>query len=302
MCKFAFMKLLHAILTVFLAPLQVVAQDVVPVSLLPDVEHGVASVGQPGFQSTTPSPVAIAPAYSLKDSIAAYGEGNTFGMLSSMSQQYDFRMNPYGNDWSRGGVMAMPGGGFLTGSSSFTAMSALGNVGAASLTWMQPLGDRLTVAVGVSANKYHFDRSAWNDYGVFASARYHINSQLALKAWGSYYMQPLYHTMAVMPYVGTSNYGASLDMRMSEHWGMELGAQRQYDPFSQRWRTLPVIAPKFYIAGSPISIDLGGIVGNLLDSRNNKDIDPMKPVDMNGTKPPGFNPHSPVRIPDALRR
>ena len=104
-------------------------------------------------------------------------------------------------------------------------------------------------------------------------------------------------------------------MMATDNVGLNLGAQRYYDPFSRRWHTVPVIAPIINVMGQPLSIDFGGLLGNLFESwssksKYNEPIDPMKSYDpkrgvnmqVSPPVPPGFNPHSPVRIPDALRR
>lgn len=262
----------------------------------------------PDFQSLSlPSRLNLTP-QSLSDSIAAYSFAASAGQIMPGKPHYDFSMDPYSRNWMRSGVMAMPGGGYLVGSGSYSAMPALGNVGQATLQWVQPLGERLTVAVGAGGTKYHFDRRAWNDYSVFAKARFALSDRFALKAWGSYYIHPLYHSMAAMPYVGSSNYGASLDTKFTDLLGLELGAQRYMDPLTGRWRTVPVIAPSVNLGGQVLSIDLGGLVKSLFDSSKDT-FDPMKSYDPRSTgtnvnmpAPPGFNPHSPVRIPDALRR
>lgn len=253
---------------------------------------------------------------SMSDSLQLYNVGTLKGEVMQSKPKYDFRMDPYSGNWYRGGAMAMPGGGYLVGSGSYQAMPALGNIGSASLQWVQPLGDRLTVSAGFTGNKYHFDRDAWNSYAFSANARYSITDHFAVKAWGNYYFNQQFHSMATMPYLGSSNYGASVEMMANEHVGLNLGAQRYYDPFSRRWHTVPVIAPIVNVLGQPLSIDFGGLLGNLFESwssksRHNEPIDPMKSYDpksgvnkMNAAPPvpPGFNPHSPVRIPDALRR
>ena len=258
--------------------------------------------------------------HDLIDSLAVYNAYmNLAGTLAPNEKpQYDFSRDPYSRNWSRSGVIAMAGGGYLVGSGSYEAMPALGNIGTASLTWVQPLGDRLTVSAGLTGNKYHFDRSIWNSYGAFANARFRLSNHFAIKAWGSYYANTQFHSMAAMPYMGISNYGASVEMMATDNVGLNLGAQRYYDPFSRRWHTVPVIAPIINVLGQPLSIDFGGLLGNLFESwssksKYNEPIDPMKSYDPKcGTNfnsslpvapvPPGFNPHSPVRIPDALRK
>ncbi len=287
-------------------PIKPGTQPSTPPTLQPSTPTWSTPSVTPGYTKPETPTLDLTPK-DLADSIAAFNAESSSGYTQPSDSKYNFEMDPYSRNYSRSGVMMTKWGGYLAGGSSFSAMPALGNIGKASLQWVQPLGERLTVSVGASGTKYHFDNQAWNDYSVFASARYRLSDHFALKAWGSYYFNPLYHSMGAMPYIGSSNYGASLDMKMNETLGLELGAQRYYDPLSGRWITVPVIAPSINILGAPISIDLGGLVKNWLDKSNrdnrfNQAIDPMSPVDVKVAAPAGFNPHSPVRIPDALRR
>ncbi len=308
------------------------AQEVVTVPVTPPATNVETPNLQPTKPEWTTPPTVNTPEMpeapsldltprSLTDSLAAYNDNSSLDVGST--PRYDFVMNPYGRNWARSGAMAMPGGGWLVGNGGFNAMPGLGNIGSASLRWVQPLGENFTVSAGMVGTKYHFDRDAWNDYGFTADASYSLNEHFALKAWGSYYMNQSFHSMGAMPYMGTSEFGGALDWRMNQYVGMQLGARRTYDPFTRRWYTMPVIAPTVYVLGSPISIDLGGLFKSWLDKRvfNDRTYDPIdpinsgkrmnmsNPVDRNGlptpqrrVEPPGFNPNSPVRIPDALRR
>ena len=215
--------------------------------------------------------------------------------------------NPYAHDFQRSGVIARAGSGYLAGASSRVSMPGLVNAASASLSWTQPVNERLTLTAGLSGEKYHAGRAVWNQFGVWGNARYQLNDRLSLNAFGQYYHQQPFHDVAMMAYQQGSRYGGSLGIKMSDKVSLDVGAQRYYDPYTHTWKTVPILAPTFMVMGQPISFDAGGFVGQLLEHLFGND----KRYNYSGydgsaglTMPtsPGFNPNSPVRIPDALRR
>ena len=202
------------------------------------------------------------------------------------------------------------GNGYLTGSGSHTTYPGMGNMASASVAYTMPMGDRFQITAGLTGSKYHFDRAAWNDYGVFGNASFRLNDRLSLNAFGQYYVNQRYHSVAAMPFLGSSSYGGTLGWRASDSFSLDVGARRIYDPYTGQWRTLPVVQPTINLFGAPISFDAGPLIYQLLDNllgngKNNRDWgDPRyRPVTVPNaiSNQPGFNPNSPVPIPDAFR-
>lgn len=265
---------------------------------------------KPTFNTSLPSAAELHLDYKgkLADSLAIYQADWSQAYASLPSFRYD--VNPYGRDWSSSGVIARVGGGYLSGSGSHATYPGMGDMASASVAYTMPMGDRFQLTAGVAGSKYHFDRAAWNDYGVFGNASFRLNDRLSLNAFGQYYVNQRYHSVAAMPFLGSSSYGGTLGWRASDKFSLDVGARRVYDPYSGQWRTLPVVQPTFSLFGAPISFDAGPLLfqwlGNLLggSKKHNDWGDPkFRPV----TAPdairnqPGFNPNSPVPIPDVFR-
>lgn len=224
-------------------------------------------------------------------------------------QPFRFRMDPYSGNWSNSGIVTNIGRGYLSGSSSFSSFPALGNVGSASVGITQFIGDNVTVTAGLSGNKYHMGRDAWNSYGVWGQASWKLSDVITLNAFGQYYTNQKFHSVASMPFLQDSRYGGTMNIKMSDKFSLDLGAQRYYDVFTGRWRTVPIVAPTLNLMGQPISIDAGGLIYQILEyvfgSSSSHNNDPYNYKSNDHFPPPmpaGFNPNSPVRIPDALRR
>lgn len=247
----------------------------------------------------------------LTDSLRTYDRMDLkmgYSFPTHSVRDYNFVMDPYSRNWSSAGVIANVGTGYLAGAGGYTAMPGLGNVGTASVSFTQPMGERLVVTAGLSGNKYHFGNAAWNSYGVFGNASYRLNDRLTLNAFGQYYRNPMLGSVAAMPYMQDTRYGGTLGIKMSETVSLDVGAQRYYDPYLRQWKTVPIVAPTVTVMGQPLSLDVGGLLYQVLDyvfggSKGGNGYGSHLPdfKQGQGPVPAGFNPNSPIRIPDALR-
>ena len=245
----------------------------------------------------------------MSDSLAIYQQDGRNSYDTDLPR-FLYDTNPYSRDWSTGGVIARMGGGYLTGAGSHTTYPGMGNTASSSVAFTMPMGDRFQLTTGVTGSKYHFDRSAWNDFGVFSNASFRLNDRLSLNAFGQYYVNQKYHSVAAMPFLSSSSYGGTLGWKASDNFSLDLGARRIYDPYTGKWRTLPVVQPTFSLFGAPISFDAGPLLYQVLDymfgnGKKNRDWgDPKyRPVTVPDAilNQPGFNPNSPVPIPDVFR-
>ena len=265
---------------------------------------------KPTFNANLPTAADLKPDYrnGLADSLAFYQQDWKDNRMDAMPR-FRYDTNPYSKDWSSGGVITRVGSGYLTGAGSHMSYPGMGNTTSASVALTMPIGERLQLTAGLTGNKYHFDRAAWNDYGVFGSASFRLNDRLSLNAFGQYYVNQQFHSVAAMPFLGSSSYGGTLGWKASDHFSLDVGARRIFDPYTGQWRTLPIVQPTFNLLGAPISIDAGPWIYQLLDwvfngSKNTKwDDAKYRPVTVPNAvlSQPGFNPNSPVPIPDAFR-
>ena len=277
---------------------------------LPTVITPAANI-KPTFNANLPTTSDLIQDYKMKslaDSIAIYQQD--WRMDRPALPHFRFDTNPYSRDWSSGGVITRLGGGYLTGAGSHKTYLGMGNTSSASVAFTMPMGDRFQVTAGVTGSKYHFDNAAWNDYGFFGNASFRLNDRLSLNAFGQHYISQRFHSVAAMPFLGSSSYGSTLGWRASDNFSLDVGARRIYDPYTGQWRTLPVVQPTFNLFGAPISFDAGPLIYQVLDymfGSGKKDRawgDPRyRPVTVPDAvrNQPGFNPNSPVPIPDAFR-
>ena len=277
---------------------------------LPAIAVPAANI-KPTFNATLPTAADLNPGARLDrlpDSLAIYHQD--WRDSSPTLPRYSYDTSPYSRDWSSSGVITRVGGGYLTGAGSHTTYPGLGDMASASVALTMPLGDRLQVTTGVTGSKYHFDRDAWNDYGVFGNATFKLNDRLSLNAFGQYYINQQFHSVAAMPFLGDASYGGTLRWKTSNTFSLDVGARRIYDPYTGQWHTLPVVQPTFNLLGAPISFDAGPLIYQVLNhlfgsGKSDRDWgDPRyRPVTIPNavSTQPGFNPNSPVPIPDPFR-
>lgn len=120
--------------------------------------------------------------------------------------------------------------------------------------------DRLRFDASMGAEKYHFLHTTRNNAFISGALTYRIDGHWSVTAFGTYSLNPFYHSMAAFPYVTTSRYGGTVNWQPDGSFGLRLGVQREYDPFARRWMTRPVVAPSFKIDNFKVEMDVGSLL------------------------------------------
>lgn len=205
---------------------------------------------------------------------------------SLITPESSFTRNPYYRDYSSAGTLYQWENGGIFGASKFISMPALGNIQSASATFMQQI-DRFTVTASLSGTKYHYDRNLYNDFGFSGRLSYRINDNLSINAFGSYSVNNVYHSMAAMPYNRFSCFGGSLSLRTSDSFSIDMGVQRYFDPYSNHWVTVPIVAPTVNLWNHKVGIDFGGLIYQIVNSLINSNDNYI-----GGYSPKDFRPES----------
>ena len=215
-----------------------------------------------------PEPLQIFDRHSmLPDSLKSAPELSIAPQVYPSENEFDFRANPFSRDWSAGGeIVRLAPNLSVVGSGSRTSYPGLGNIATGSIGFQANATDRLTIGLGANAVKYHMGRSAWNDYGFYLQGSYQITDRLSIDAFGQYYFDKRYHSVAGMGLMQSAVYGGSMNYRFSDTFSLALGAQRYYDAYTRTWKTVPIVAPTFRLFGAPVSVDVGGLLYNIVEA------------------------------------
>ena len=173
-------------------------------------------------------------------------------------------------------------GGFrLSAVGGMQRMSGLMGVESGGLQASQTIS-RVTIALNAQAHKYGYFNGFARQFGVGGSVSWQVNERLSLHAFGSYYSTPrMFIPPAVAGFMATSSYGGYASYS-GDGWGFDLGAQNVYNPSLRHWEMVPIVRPYIVIGNTPIGVDVGPIIYQLLNNaighrQNNPTIGPPVP-------------------------
>ena len=116
-------------------------------------------------------------------------------------------------------------------------------------------------------------------YGFSGHVSYNAASWITLHAFGNYYMGDLRLPPAISPYAYSTSFGGYADVRFSEHWGANLGAQRYVNPMNGRWETEPIVTPYYkFNNGSKLELPLGHLLKDIIWGREQPVPMMMRPM------------------------
>lgn len=246
-----------------LLPLIAVSQSEMPDSIANDIENKQDFLGR-GILA----PDSVSAEINFRASDRSHDAFGTGVVLPSMSLTA-----PLGTVFS---YMMVPGdsapyswnGGGLFGAAYSSDYPGLMRYDSANLGVFQTFGD-FTVYAGGIANRYgNYWGGVHTQFGVEASMAYQIAPGLAANAFATYYFgKP--HTMpnglpmtpAMVGFYGRSNFGATMDFQINEHWGVEAGAQMVKQMDSNRFEAEPIATPYYKINNK---VKIGLPVGQIL--------------------------------------
>ncbi len=180
--------------------------------------------------------------------------------------RFQFASNSSTVDASGGATLASWDGGMVYATGAVTSLQGLAGIERGRVTFLQQLGP-LSVSMWGEAAKYGYFRGLTTQYGFGGSATWTFNPTLSLTVFGSYYNTNPWQSSAMAPYFASTNYGGYLGINFNDHWGVDVGAQRSFESYNNRWATRPIVAPYYKMDnGAKIQVDVGGIVYGLLEN------------------------------------
>lgn len=253
-----------------LFPLVAMSQSEMPDSIANDIESNRDISGRGALASDSISAVI-----NFRESERLSDSFGTGVVLPSMSLTA-----PFGTVFS---FMMVPGdsapyswnGGGLFGAAYSSDFPGLMRYDSANLGVFQTFGD-FTVYAGGIANRYgNYWGSVRTQFGVEASMAYQIAPGLAANAFGTYYFgnpqsmpNGLPMTPAMVGFYGRSNFGATMDFQINEHWGVEAGAQMVRQMDTNRFEAEPIATPYYKINNKvKIGLPVGQILYHLIRTR-----------------------------------
>lgn len=115
------------------------------------------------------------------------------------------------------------------------------------------INDYWEIQAGLNATKFNFPFSTGQVFGTSGAVIYRPNEKLSFRAFGSYAPASAYGFQM-------SSFGGTIGYEFNDRWGMEVGAERIYDPMRGRWDTRPIAIPYYKFNKAKIGLDIGGIL------------------------------------------
>ena len=138
------------------------------------------------------------------------------------------------------------------------------------LSVSQNIGD-FSFNVYGEAVRYGLYRDLRTSLGYGGSISYDINDRVSVTMFGNYYTSPGPMHPAMAGYVSIPTFGGFLDYRVSDRWGVQVGAQSYRSTMTRRWETQPIVMPYFRLSKKNIiGVDVGGILYQVIRNTNGR--------------------------------
>lgn len=168
-----------------------------------------------------------------------------------------YHTNPtplFKGDYNTGGIVLGHRYGVLMGAGGQTTLPGIGRSNDASLTYFHSFNSQWALSVGVNANKMHMNHFTGQSFGASGTLSYRATDRLTFNVFGGY-------NSGYIPGRQNYHYGGTIGFDMTERFGMEMGAQRYYNPLRGGWETVPIATPYYkFNNGAKMGFDVGGLL------------------------------------------
>ncbi len=167
-----------------------------------------------------------------------------------------FTRHPFANDYSFRSGLVISDNAWLSSASIQNTYPTLGAVRTVSMNFnYQPL-DWLVVSAGPYGSKYNLNQytlnsmgmQALNDVGVNGAVKFILHDRIRLNAYGQYSVNQKSNRVEgpMMGMFPQTYYGGTIEVKITEKFGVEGGIIRELNPFNGKWVNRPYFAPVFY--------------------------------------------------------
>jgi len=173
---------------------------------------------------------------------------------------YTDRTPLHRGDFSTQGMLWQHRNGGIFGTGEQETVPGIGRFNEASLGYGHVFNDRFSLQVSANAMKINMINFAGETFSTSGRLSYRASDRVAFNVFGSYNFGNSYG-------MSTDSYGATVSLVTSDHFRMEVGAQRVYNAMRGQWETIPVAIPTYrFDNGFELGLDVGGIIYEILRS------------------------------------
>jgi hypothetical protein len=160
----------------------------------------------------------------------------------------NFTRYPFANNYSYYSGMSVSDDVWLTSSSIQSAYPTIGAVRTVNMRFNYQPADRLIISVGPYGSKYALYGANYNDVGVNGSMKFILHDRIRINGYGRYSVRGKQNGIGgpMMSMYPQTYYGGTIELKISEKFGIEGGVIRELNPFNGKWVNRPYFAPVFY--------------------------------------------------------
>lgn len=152
--------------------------------------------------------------------------------------------------------------GSLTGFNRTDVYPLVGSNATAGLSATHRFSDRLTLTGSAAVHHFVAPYTTLNSASTSALLSYQLSGNVSLSAFGLY-QSPSFMSNERTP--STWQYGGYMTLHTDNHrWGVDMGARRQFNPYTGRVESVPILMPYYNLQGQKLGIDFGGILKSLI--------------------------------------
>lgn len=167
---------------------------------------------------------------------------------------YPIIYNPYINDYSFSSGKLLSDKLWLTSHTLQRNYPSIGSIRSANINLNYEATDWLIISAGAYGAKYDhiyggsYMNRHFNDFGVNGNLKFILHDRIRLNAFGQYSAYGEKNrvggpTAGMFPH---TYYGGSIEVKITDKFGVEGGIIRELNPFNGKWENKPFIAPVFY--------------------------------------------------------
>lgn len=139
-------------------------------------------------------------------------------------------------------------GSWINTSRTMTNYYGLGGINQITGSYNFKMGNLGVMTTGIYAAKYNVYNHFNNDAGINGNLRIPITDNINMNIFGQYTLNPMKN--GIPPLMTTlyplTNYGGSLEFKVNDTWGLQAGAEKEFDVISRKWVTNYFVLPVFY--------------------------------------------------------
>ncbi len=183
---------------------------------------------------------------------------------------------PFIRDYSTFGVIGSWNGFHLFGSGSYSEHPFLVTTRNATIGVARRFGPVYVTLYGEANHYAGMPLYSVYQFGIGGEVTYRISPALSVTGFANVYNVNPMMSHAAYAFMNTSSYGGYVTIQ-GDRLGVDLGAERYYDPRIRGWDVAPIVTPKFKVGEVEFSIPVGGLIKSQMDNMNYRSHQPPPP-------------------------